>query len=55
MKRKIYSAFDRISLETAVGSEQEKKAVATVEVEGIPFPREIAGAKTLSLVGHGKY
>uniref|UniRef100_A0ACD5YHV7 Uncharacterized protein n=1 Tax=Avena sativa TaxID=4498 RepID=A0ACD5YHV7_AVESA len=31
------------------GSEHEK----TVEVEGIPFPQEIAGAKTLSLVGHG--
>lgn len=40
---------------SAVGSEHEKAAVdtATVEVEGIPFPQEIAGAKTLSLVGHG--
>jgi hypothetical protein len=33
-----------------VGSEHEK----TVDVEGIPFPQEISGAKTLSLVGHGK-
>lgn len=38
-----------------MGSEHEKAAVdtATVEVEGIPFLQEIAGAKTLSLVGHG--
>ncbi|CAM0950459.1 unnamed protein product [Alopecurus aequalis] len=32
-----------------MGSEHEK----TVDVEGIPFPQEIAGAKALSLVGHG--
>lgn len=32
-----------------MGSEHEK----TVDVEGIPFPQEIAGAKKLSLVGHG--
>ena len=34
---------------SAVGSEHEK----TVDVEGIPFPQEITGAKALSLVGHG--
>jgi len=36
-----------------MGSSQEKTAAATIEVEGIPFPRVIAGTKKLSLVGHG--